>query len=293
MATKLLKYGIGIFMPEHPEGFDAAGLVQVAPQAIDIPAGADAGTIMLETPAGRASLAITMGAGSRARFVETSRLARELDVTLTLAEGAQAEYLSASGDVAYESVRREARLEKGAKLTWIDACLAPAFARASFVTRLAGEGAEVAAHGLLIASGRQRVDAWHEIRHEAPRTVSDLRVRALLKDDAKAIVRGLVRVEKDAPGCAGRQREDALLLSPDAEIDAVPNLEIENPDVRCGHAASIGRLDEEKLFYLMSRGLDRAAAERALVEAFVAPFLEAVPEGPAREALSDAIAAKL
>ncbi len=293
MAMRLLKYGIGIFMPEAPEGFDPSGLLEVAPKSFDIPAGEDAGLIVLEAPAGRASLRIAMGTGSRARFVEMTRSARDLRVELVLGEGATAEYLSVAGESAFESIRREAHLAKGARLKWIDACLSPEFSRTSSVTFLEGEGAEVASVGLLIGSGRQRYDAWHEIRHLAPRTVSDLKVRALLSGGAKAIVRGLVRVEKDAPGCSGFQREETLLLSEDAEIDAVPNLEIENQDVKCGHAASIGRLDKEKLFYLMSRGLDRAAAERLLIDAFIEPFLAAVTDDALRASLAETIAAKL
>ena len=114
---------------------------------------------------------------------------------------------------------------------------------------------------------------FHEIVHAAPRTVSDLRVGSVLSGDAKAIVRGLVRVEKDAPGCVSRQKEETLLLSEYAEIDAVPMLEIGNQDVRCSHAATVGRIDAEKLFYLMSRGLDRASAETMLVDAFMEPYL--------------------
>ncbi len=293
MTQKLLKYGIGIFMPEVPEGFDPSGLVEVGPKSVDIPAGEDAGLIVLEAPGGRAVLRIVLGAGSRARFIEMSRGARELRVELSLGEGAQVEYLSVVGDTRYESVRREAHLAKNAKLRWIDACLSPEFARAAFVTHLEGEQAEVAATALLIGTGRQRYDAWHEIRHAAPRTVSDLNIRALLKDEAKAIVRGLVRVGKEASGCTGFQREETLLLSEHAEIDAVPNLEIENPDVRCGHAASIGRIDGEKMFYLMSRGLDRAAAEWMLIGAFIEPFLSSLADETLRAALAETIAAKL
>jgi Fe-S cluster assembly protein SufD len=212
---------------------------------------------------------------------------------LEIGEGAQAEYLSVAGEGAFESVRREAHLAKDARLTWIDACMSPAFSRTAFVTCLEGEGAEVSSISLLIGSGRQRYDVWHEIRHLAPRTVSDLKVRTLLSDDAKAIVRGLVRVEKDAPGCSGFQREETLLLSEYAEIDAIPNLEIENQDVRCGHAATIGRLDEEKLFYLMSRGLDQKSAERLMIDAFVEPFLSAIADESLRASLAETIAAKL
>jgi|SRR5688572_1656041 len=247
MAMKLLKYGIGIFMPESPEGFDRAALVSTA-KTIEVPAGA-----------------VT-------RIVEDAEGDRDAEIRLEIGEGAQVQYVT-SAKAATEFVRRSARLAKGAKLEWIDECSEPEFARASFLTRLEGEGASVEATSLLRGDGRKRFDMFHEIVHAAPRTTSDLRVGSVLSGDAKAIVRGLVRVEKDAPGCVSRQKEETLLLSEYAEIDAVPMLEIGNQDVRCSHAATVGRIDAEKLFYLMSRGLDRASAETMLVEAFMEPYL--------------------
>lgn len=247
MATKLLKYGIGIFIPEAPEGFDRTALASRA-KTIDVPAGA-----------------VT-------RIVEDPEGDRAVEIRLEIGEGASVTYVSRSAS-SVEFVRREARLAKNAKLEWIDECSVPEFARASFVTRLEGEGAHVETTSLLRGTGRQRFDVKHEIFHLAPRTVSDLRVGSVLSGGAKAIVRGLVRVEKNAPGCVSRQKEETLLLSPDAEIDAVPMLEIENRDVRCSHAAAVGRIDGDKLFYLMSRGLDRASAETMLIEAFVEPYL--------------------
>ena len=247
MAMKLLKYGIGIFMPESPEGFDRAGLVPTT-KTIEVPAGA-----------------VT-------RIVEESEGSRDAEIVLEIGEGARVQYVT-SAKATTEFVRRSARLAKGAKLEWIDECSAPEFARAAFLTRLEGEGAEVEATSLLRGDGKKRFDVFHEIVHAAPRTVSDLRVGSVLSGDAKAIVRGLVRVEKDAPGCVSRQKEETLLLSEYAEVDAVPMLEIGNQDVRCSHAATVGRIDAEKLFYLMSRGLDRASAEAMLVEAFMEPYL--------------------
>lgn len=272
MPQKLLKYGIGIFMPEYPDGFDPAALASHGEKLIEIPAGQDAGTVSIEIPAGASFLKISVGANARVRFVESIASASDASVRLELGEGARAEYLSgAKAGIAF--VRREARLAGKAKLEWIDECSAPEFARSSFKTRLEGEGAEVEASSLLRGAGRQRFDMLHEIVHAAPRTVSGLRVGSVLSGDAKAIVRGLVRVEKNAPGCVSRQKAETLLLSGTAEIDAVPMLEIENQDVRCSHAATVGRLDAEKLFYLMSRGLDRAAADQLLIEAFVEPYL--------------------
>lgn len=247
MAQKLLKYGIGIFMPEHPEGFDRAALVAQT-KTIEVPAGA----VM--------------------RIVEDAEGDRDAEIRLEIGEGARVVYVARSAS-SVEFVRREARLAKNAKLEWIDECSTPAFSRASFVTCLEGEGAEVEATSLLRGAHQQRFDVKHEIIHAAPRTVSNLRVGSVLSGDAKAIVRGLVRVEKNAPGSISRQKEETLLLTDTAEIDAVPMLEIENQDVRCSHAATVGRIDAEKLFYLMSRGLDRASAEQMLIEAFVEPYL--------------------
>lgn len=247
MPQKLLKYGIGIFMSESPEGFDRAALV--------------AQTKVIEVPAGAVM-----------RIVEDAEGDRDAEIRLEIGEGARVVYVAKSAS-SVEFVRREARLAKNAKLEWIDECSAPAFSRASFVTRLEGEGAEVEATSLVRGAGRQRFDIKHEIIHAAPRTISHLRVGSVLSGDAKAIVRGLVRVEKNAPGCSSRQKEETLLLSDMAEIDAVPMLEIENQDVRCSHAATVGRLDAEKKFYLMSRGLDEASAEAMLIEAFMEPYL--------------------
>lgn len=259
MAQKLLKYGIGIFMPEYPEGFDPSVFSAPAKKTHIVPAGA----VMRIVEAAEGDP--TSPDGPRGA-------SRDVDIRLEIGEGASVTYVS-HGASSVEFVRREARLAKNARLEWIDECSAPSFARASFVTCLEGEGAEVEATSLLRGAGRQRFDVKHEIFHLAPRTVSDLRVGSVLSGDAKAIVRGLVRVEKDAPGCVSRQKEETLLLSDTAEIDAVPMLEIENQDVRCSHAATVGRLDAEKLFYLMSRGIDRASAEAMLIDAFMEPYL--------------------
>ena len=112
MATKLLKYGIGIFMPESPEGFDRAALVPQA-KTIEVPAHA----VM--------------------RIVEDSEGDRDVEIRLEIGEGARVQYVT-SAKASTEFVRRSARLAKGAKLEWIDECSAPDFARASFLTRLEG-----------------------------------------------------------------------------------------------------------------------------------------------------------
>lgn len=279
MATKLLKYGIGIFAPEAPAGFERSCLKEAAPRYVRVHAGQDGGLIVLAPADGtETTFRIFMERGSRARIVErASGSGCGLRVELVLDDGAEADYLAMPG-ATNVFIGRNATIGREARLRWHEAYLGTSFVRAATATILDGDGAEVASRALVLGGGAALADLRHDAFHVAPRTVSDLRTRAVLSGTAKAVVRGLVRVEKDAFGCSGREDATALLLAPKAEMDAVPTLEILNDDVRCGHAAAVGRPDEEKLFYLMSRGLDRGAAVRALVDGFVAPFVDGLPE---------------
>ncbi|MEY4745334.1 MAG: hypothetical protein RL272_1279 [Candidatus Parcubacteria bacterium] len=171
------------------------------------------------------------------------------------------------------SVKR-GRAERGASITWIECVFGGAFAQSRSMTALAGEGASTGSKTLFFGRASQKFDLFQEVRHLASHTHSELRTRGALMDSAKTVYRGLVRVEKGTKGCVGHQKEDVLLLGEKVEIDAVPNLEIGTDDVRCSHAAAVGRLDKEKTFYLMSRGLDGTSARKLLVEGFFAPVVE-------------------
>ncbi|HTK04270.1 MAG TPA: Fe-S cluster assembly protein SufD [Candidatus Eisenbacteria bacterium] len=171
------------------------------------------------------------------------------------------------------SVKR-GQAEADATITWIECVFGGGFAQSRTVTSLAGEGAATGLKTLFFGRDAQRFDMAQEVRHLASHTHSELRTRGALLGTAKTIYRGLIRIEKGTKGCSGKQKEDVLLLSPKAEIDTVPNLEIAADDVRCGHAASVGRIDREKMFYLMSRGLDEPSARKFLVEGFFEPVVE-------------------
>lgn len=292
MATKLLKYGIGIFAPEAPAGFKRSCLKEAAPRYHRVHAGTDGGLIVLDPAGGtETTFRIFLERGSRARFMEKAEGGGcGLRVELALEDGAEADYL-AMPEAANAFISRGATIGREARLRWHEAYLGTGFVRAATATILGGDGAEVVSRALVLGSGAALADLRHDAFHVAPRTVSDLKTRAVLSGTAKAVVRGLVRVEREAFGCSGREDASALLLAPKAEMDAVPTLEILNDDVRCGHAAAVGRPDEEKLFYLMSRGLDRAAAVQALVDGFVAPFVDALPEA-FREEVAAAVAAR-
>src|SRR3990170_5470573 len=135
---------------------------------------------------------------------------------------------------------------------------------------LTGEDAEVEIIGLVLAKGNEQKTLEAYITHAAPNTKSNVNVRAVLRGKAKFDFRGNVKIEKGAKGADAYLRSDALLFDDAKMGDDTPALEILEPDVKAGHAATIGKVDEQMLFYLMSRGLSRKQAEKILIEGFVA-----------------------
>ena len=169
-----------------------------------------------------------------------------------------------------------AELQKNAKVNWLDITLGAKFAKSDVVSLLKGKGAATNSYGIFLGSKEQQFDLYAEAIHAAEETKSDILMKGALKDKAKALYRGLIKIEPVAAKSDGYQKEEVLLLSEDAEADAIPNLEIKNEDVRCTHGASIGKIDDEKLFYLMSRGLSRREAEKLIVEGFFDSLLQKV-----------------
>jgi Fe-S cluster assembly protein SufD len=114
-------------------------------------------------------------------------------------------------------------------------------------------------------------------------------VKNVLDGRARAVFQGRIEVARAAQKTDGYQMSQALLLSPEAEIDCKPELEIFADDVKCSHGATIGALDPEQLFYLRARGIPEAAARAMLVRAFLDEAIEGVADGAARALLESAI----
>lgn len=137
---------------------------------------------------------------------------------------------------------------------------------------LAGENAQVEIVGLVLAKGEEQKALEAYITHAAPNTKSDVKIRAVLRGKSTFAFRGNVKIEKGAKGADAYLRSDVLLFDEAKMGDDTPALEILEPDVKAGHAATIGKVDEQMLFYLMSRGLSRKEAEKLLIEGFVEPI---------------------
>ena len=146
-----------------------------------------------------------------------------------------------------------------------------------------GQNAEISFNGVNLLGGNQHGDTTILIEHQAPNCRSNQFYRTLLDDKAHGVFQGKVHVHQVAQKTDGYQLSNALLLSPNAEMDTKPELEIYADDVKCSHGATTGQLDEEPLFYLRQRGLSEAQARLLLVQAFVDEVVDKVQNETIRE----------
>lgn len=138
-----------------------------------------------------------------------------------------------------------------------------------YVVKLAGKGAEAIIVGALKIQGSEVVNIHTVQHHMAPDTKSDLLIKVVLYDKARLTYDGLIQIDKKAMHANAYQRQENLLMSDTAHVESKPELEIKANEVRCTHGATMGMIDEEQVFYLMSRGLSRSVTEDLIVEGFL------------------------
>jgi len=158
---------------------------------------------------------------------------------------------------------------------------------------LNGRGATAEVNGVTFASDHQKISYYTQQHHKAQGTHSDLLYKEVLRDQARVIWRGMIKVDATAQQTDGYQRNDALMLSNEARCDSIPGLEIEADDVRCTHGATMGRVDQEQIFYCMSRGISRKEAMHMIVEGFFQQIYDRIPVEVVRETLSRTVQSKL
>jgi Fe-S cluster assembly protein SufD len=161
--------------------------------------------------------------------------------------------------------------------------------RSSLEARLNQRGANLDSYSLLVGHQERHVDCVNIVTHSAPDTRSRQTARAIASDVSRVIFNSKVIVNAGANGSDSKQSCRGLLLSPSAEIDTRPQLEIHADEVKCAHGATTGRLDPDMLFYLLSRGLDRETAQSLLVYAFLADVLTGMSVSSARAAIENAL----
>lgn len=206
-------------------------------------------------------------------------------VEIVAQEDAQVNYIVAQhfSPAVVHVTEKRATISKNAIVRWIECMLGSGFLSSTNMMILQGEGASTSHYGLLFGDGQRCFDLHTKAIHAASSTTSRLLMHSVLADQAKAVSRGLIKIQEGCTQCDGYQQQHNLLLSEEAEIDPVPTLEIHNDDVKCSHATTISDVDDEKLFYLMSRGLDRTMARRLLVEGFFDKILREIHDSFAEE----------
>jgi Fe-S cluster assembly protein SufD len=216
-------------------------------------------------------------------------------VEIVVQDAAKVEYVSVQNlsRKTWHFASHHARVERDAELDWVTGGFGSAKGKVRIQNDLAGPGATSRVTGAYFADGTQHLDYDTFQEHMAPSTTSDFAFKGALRDTARAVWRGMIRVEEKAQKTNAYQENRNLLLSKTAHADSIPGLEILANDVRCTHAATLGQVDRELLFYLMTRGLTRAEAERVIVRGFFQDVLDRVKLGPVREALAAALEARI
>ncbi len=192
----------------------------------------------------------------------------------------------------YQSVQRTLA-GRDATLDSLNVALGGSVSRVDLNARLLGPGANSDMLGLYFGDGTQHFDFNTSQDHVTPNTSSDLLYKGALDGSSRAVFRGIIRVHPGAQKTDAYQKNRNLLLSPKAHADSLPNLEIQADDVKCSHGATVGELDAEAKFYLMSRGLDRTTAERLVVLGFLGEVLSRLPLGGVSEKVTRVIEEKL
>ena len=216
-------------------------------------------------------------------------------VELFVEQGAKLEYVSLQNlsRETWHFATHHARVERDAELDWVAGGFGSKKGKIRIQNDLAGVGATSRVTGAYFADGEQHLDYDTFQEHIAPNTTSDFAFKGAVRDTASTVWRGMIRVEPDAQRTNAYQENRNLLLSDKAHADAIPGLEILANDVRCTHAATLGRVDREQLFYLMARGLPRAEAERLIVRGFFQDILDRIDLEPVRETLGAALEARI
>lgn len=180
-------------------------------------------------------------------------------------------------------VGREARLQ------WTIGALGARLAKVNQQVAIAGSDAEAQVNGVMFTQGKQHLSYNTHQHHQAPYCRSDLLYKAALQDTSRTVWRGMIQVDEAGQRTDAYQRNDNLMLANTARADSIPGLEIEADDVRCTHGSTSGSVDDQQIFYAMSRGYTRQEAVRMIVTGFFQQVFDRITIESVRDALGEAI----
>ncbi|HZU85869.1 MAG TPA: Fe-S cluster assembly protein SufD, partial [Anaerolineaceae bacterium] len=212
-------------------------------------------------------------------------------VELFIGEGATLRFveLQSWGQHVWNFSHERAHVERDGNLEWIFGAVGSRLTKNFSELDLTGQGGTGKMSGFYITNHNQHLDHDTQQNHMAPNTTSDLLFKGVLLDESRSVWQGMIYVAPGAVKTDGYQANRNLVLSPNARADSIPGLEILADDVRCTHGATVGKIDPDQVFYLLSRGIPRAQAERLVVEGFFDPIMQRIPFEGVRERFQAAI----
>ena len=219
---------------------------------------------------------------NHATFVSVGEGAKLTHIVVDLSPAASTHFDTSEYQIAADAQLRTLVIHAGAGL-----------ARSQVFAKFEGEGAHADFTGLNLVNDGQHCDITLDVNHAVPNTTSKELYKQIARGRSKAVFQGRIVVSRDAQKTDGKMMMQGLMLSDEAEILSKPELEIYADDVVCGHGSTCGKLDEDHLFYLMSRGIPEAPARALLVKAFVGEVVEEVEHEAAVSALEERIDAWL
>ncbi len=214
---------------------------------------------------------IQVGAGANLRFVE----------------------LQSWGEHVWNFTHERVKVEQDGNLDWIFGAIGSQLTKNFSDLDLVGQGATGRMSGFYFTDHNQHLDHDTQQNHLAPNTTSDLLFKGAVQDESRSVWQGMIYVAPGAIKTDGYQANRNLVLSPKARADSIPGLEILADDVRCTHAATVGKVDAEQVFYLLSRGIPEEEAKRVIVEGFFDPIMQRIPFEGVRERFQHSIHEKM
>jgi Fe-S cluster assembly protein SufD len=201
--------------------------------------------------------------------------------------------LQSWGEHVWNFSHERARVMQDGNLDWIFGALGSHLTKNFSEINLEGEGGTARMSGFYFTDGVQHLDHDTQQNHMAPHTTSDLLFKGALEEKSRSVWQGMIYVAPGAQRTDGYQANRNLVLSKKARADSIPGLEIQADDVRCTHGATVGKIDADEYFYLLSRGIAPVDARRLIVEGFFDPIMQRIPFEGVRQRFQQAIVSKM
>ena len=212
-------------------------------------------------------------------------------IELIVEKGARLRYVNLQnwGSGVWHFAHQMGHVGANANLQWTIGALGSRLAKVNQHVALTGQDSEAQVNGVMFTQGKQHLCYSTHQHHKAAYCQSDLLYKAALQDRSRTVWRGMIKVDEGAQRTNAYQRNDNLMLATTARADSIPGLEIEADDVRCTHGSTSGRVDDQQLFYAMTRGYTRQEAVRMIVTGFFQQVFDRITIESVREALGEAI----